>query len=224
MPAALISAVGVNFAAGANPAGQSVTVPSGASAAYFFWSYYAAGASGSGLGSVTLAGASPAQTFERSTNGTFAPTTGVAVWYNPPAGAQVLDPAWDLVPEEGASALIAFVSGGNTSSWRDAKATSAVETTAVTVTVTTVAGDLVLKYDQRFDAVAGTFPFVSAGWTSGGTAENNLERARLSYLVAAGVSQVCDSENENYSSIVAVSIPEGIAAPPSSEAVGGWWS
>lgn len=199
--------VAVVWAAGINPAGQSVTIPSDATAVYMFWAYDGVDANGHGLASATLGGVSPSQTFEVATGTGFLPATGVAAWYNPSTGSQTLDPAWDIAPVEGPVTIVAFVKGGDTSGWRDADAARATGSTAVSVTLTTAVGDLVLKFDQRFDTNENP-PLLSSGWTNGQTTGNVDEGARLSYISATGTTQVCASENEDYSSIVAISIPE----------------
>lgn len=201
--------VAVTWAAGANPAGQSITIPADATAAYMFWSFYTS-ADGNGLSNVTLAGNAPAQTFETPTAATDQTGTGVAAWYNPPTGSQTLDPAWDAAPEEGATCIVVFTKDGDTSAWRDADADNQDSTTACSVTLTTVSGDLVLKFDQRF----GTVPSLTSGWTNGQTTTNNGEGARLSYISAAGTTQVCASEDDNYSSVCAVSIPAAAGGTP----------
>lgn len=196
----------VTWAAGANPAAQNITIPSDATAVYMFWTFYTS-ADGNGLASVTLNGASPAQTFETPTAAVDSVGTGVAAWYNPATGTQSLDPAWDAAPEEGATCVVVYVKGGDTTAWRDADAANEDGTTACTVTLTSVSGDLVIKYDQHFDA--STPPSLSASWTNGQTAVNNNEASRLSYISASGTTTVCNSENDNYSSICAISIPAG---------------
>lgn len=203
--------VAVTWAAGANPAGQSITIPSDATAVYMFWSFYTS-ADGNGLASVTLAGNAPAQTFEIPTAAVDQTGTGVAAWYNPATGSQTLDPAWDAAPEEGATCIVVFVKDGDTTAWRDADADNQDSTTACTVTLTTVSGDLVLKFDQRFSGT--TPPSLSSGWTNGQTHNNNSESARLSYISATGTTQVCDSEDDNYSSVCAISIPAAAAVTP----------
>lgn len=221
MPATLTGTpVAIVWAAGANPAGQSITIPSDATAVYMFWAFDGVDANGHGLASATLGGVSPSQTYEIPTAAGFYPATGVAAWYNPSTGSQTLDPEWDIAPVEGPVTIVAFVKGGDTTAWRDADADQDISSNAVSVTLTTVAGDLVLKLDQRFDANENP-PVLSSGWTNGQTTGNVDEGARLSYISATGTTQVCASENEDYSSIVAISIPEfsgggggGVQLPP----------
>lgn len=197
--------VAVVWASGSNPAGQSITIPADATAVYMFWTYYTS-ADGNGLSSVTLNSVSPDQTFEIPTAATDQGGTGVAVWYNPATGSQTLDPAWDASPTEGPVAIVAFVKDGDTTAWRDADADNQDGSTACSVTLTTVSGDLVLKFDQRYDT-SNNPPSLSSGWTNGATTDNNSEHARLSYISATGTTQACNSEDEAYSTVVAVSIP-----------------
>lgn len=199
----------ITWASGSDPAAQNITIPSDATAVYMFWSYYD-GAAGNGLASCTLNSASPDQTLEIPGGGVYT-ASGVAVWYNPSTGTQSLDPAWDGTPSEGPTTIVAYVKGGDTTAWRDADAGQDQDTNAVTVTLTTVSGDLVLKYDQRYDG-GGTPPSTSSGWTSAQTTANNGEASRLSYISASGSTQVCDSEDEAWSTVVAVSIPAGAAS------------
>jgi hypothetical protein len=199
--------VAIVWAAGIDPAGQSVTIPSDATAVYMMWTFYH-GTAGHGLASVTLNGNAPSQTFEIPTAAGDQTATGVAVWYNPATGSQTLNPAWDAAPAEGPTTTVTFVKDGDLTAWRDADAANETTTTACTVTLTTVSGDLVLKHDQRYEA-GGTPPVRSVGWTDGVTQSNNSENARLSYISATGATQACNSEDEAYSTVVAVSIPAG---------------
>jgi hypothetical protein len=197
--------VAVAWAAGINPAGQSITIPADATAVYMVWSF-AVGANGHGLASATLNGASPNQTYEIAGTSSYDVATGVAVWYSPSTGSQTLDPAWDIAPEEGPSTIVFFTKDGNLTTWADVDAAHATGTTAVTVTLTTTSGDLVVKFDQRYNGNTAGSPALSSGWTNGQTQTANVESSRLSYISATTTTQVCDSENEDYSSIVAIAI------------------
>jgi hypothetical protein len=192
------------WAAGATPASQNITIPGDATAVYLFGDYYSDG-SGT-LATATLAGAGSNQLFEvaQNTNGS---TVWVAAFYNPPTGSQALAVTFDDAPTEGPISIVAYVTGGDTTAWRDADGavnTSALGTTALSVTLTTVAGDLVIKLDSKF---GGTAPGTTGGWTSVQTQTNNSHSARLSTISAAGVTQVADAEDEDYSALVAISIP-----------------
>lgn len=198
--------VAIAFGLTQNPAGQDITVPADCTAVYAFFSGFPNSASGS-VASCTLEGVSPSEIHELSGDGSNG-WTAVYAWYNPATGAgQTLDPAWDDTQIEGVVCIVAFVKGGNTTAWRDADADYADGSGPTTVTLTTVAGDLVLKFDVLFSTTA---PSLSAGWTNAQTQANQNDRSgRLSYIAAAGATQACDSEDEDFSTVVAVSIPSG---------------
>jgi hypothetical protein len=204
----------VTWASGINPAGQSVTIPSDATAVYVFWGFDVGSPAGLGMASCTLAGASANETIESAFEAT-SPIGGLRIFYNPPTGSQTLDVAWDVAPDYGPTTIVAFVKDGNTSAARDIDANVAAAGNANTVTLTTESGDLVLKYDQHYDTDE-VAPALSASWTNAQTTGNLDEAARLSYISASGTTQVCDSENESYSLVVAVAISAGgIIGPPS---------
>lgn len=197
--------VEITWASGASPASQNITIPADATAVYVFWSYYAT-SDNSGVSSITLAGSAPSQSFEYSTAGVRV-STGVAAWYNPTTGAgKALAVAWDNAPEEGATTAVVFVKDGDTTAWRDADGIAGGDADPVTVTLTTVSGDLVIKHDQTAGATA---PSNTSGWTSILTGDNNAEAFRTATISASSTTQVCDSEDENFSTIVAISIPAG---------------
>lgn len=196
------------WASGATPAAQNVTIPADATAVYLFGDYYSDGAGT--LATATLAGAGSDQLFEVAQNANGS-TTWVAAFYNPPTGSQALQVTFDDSPTEGPISIVAYVTGGDTTAWRDADGavnTSVAGTTTLSVTLTTVAGDLVIKLDGKF---GGTPPTTSAGWTSAQTQTNNSHSSRLSTISATGTTQVAASEDEDYSALVAISIPAAAA-------------
>ena len=194
----------ISWGTGANPAGQSITIPADCTAVYMFWAGYN-GTGNAGLLSATLNGASPAQTIEDSANSDTQNIGGCAIWYNPATGSQTLDPQWDAAWSEGPVCIVAYVKDGDTSAARDLDCISQDGTTAATFTLTTVAGDLVLKFDKH----DSTIPSATAGWSSStsqtGTAGS--DSCLLSYISAAGTTQVCNGESESYCTLVGVSIP-----------------
>ncbi len=196
----------VAFAAIAAPTGISVTVPADATAVYYFGSFYSGNTVG--LVSVTLGGVAADQIIDLDNTGSGAGFMGAvfcAAWYNRGTGAKTLTPVFGDDPDTGPVGTVAYVKDGDTTAWRDADTDHNSGSTAVTVTLTTVSGDLVLKYDRRGDA---TVPSLSSGWTAGQTqTDQNGESARLSYISASGTSQVCDSEDESFNAVVAISIP-----------------
>lgn len=198
--------VAVAWGTSANPAGQSITIPADCTAVYMFWAFDGIDADGAGLSSATLNSASPSESHALATAAGYLPATGVCAWYNPATGSQTLDVAWTQAPVEGPVCIVAFVKDGSTTAWRDVDSAHASGTTAVSVTLTTVSGDLVIKFDQRYDA-GGNAPVLTSGWTNGQTQTGQAsENARLSYISATTTTQACASENEDYSSIVAIAI------------------
>lgn len=208
----------ITWAASATPASQNITIPSDATAVYMFWGYYDSTA-GNGLASATLNGASPSQVYEIATNTSDRSATGVAVWYNPATGSRSLNVVWDVLPVLGPGTIVAYIKDGNTTAWRDADAGNANGSTAVSVTLDTISGDLVLKFDSTLNGPAS----LSSGWTDGGTQTNNVRGFRLSYISASGAIQVCDSEDENYSALVAISIPVAAAGGGSIAAISNYY-
>jgi hypothetical protein len=194
------SPVAIVWAAGADPAAQNITIPSDCTAVYVFWHYYSVTAAAA-LASMTLNGAAASEQVELANDGN-STGVGLSIWYNPPTGVQSLNPAWDAAPDEGAVSTVAFVKDGDTTAARDIDTAHNTGTTATSVTLTTLAGDLVLKSDESH----GLVPSLSAGWSNGVTQFNNGMGCRLSYISAVGATQVCDSEDEDHASLVAVSI------------------
>lgn len=202
----VIGAESITWAGGINPPGQTITVPAGCTAAYMFWTYWN-GSAGYGLLSGTLAGLVAGETDELvGTTQTVA--CGVCAWYKPSEGPQTLDVAWDAVPSEGSTCTVVYVRGGALG-WRDMQFDHNISATVVSASVVSVQSDLVLKHDQRWDANAPLDPpSLSTGWVSWGTHFNNNEGSRTSSINSTvdGLT-VCNSENESYSSISAISIP-----------------
>ena len=181
------------------------TVPAGTTAAYLFWHYWS-GSDGLGLSTATINSVSPDATYELGTTSGGDSGQGVAVWYNPSTGSQTHAITLDIAPNEGASAVMVYVQDGDLTAWRDADAASAQGGTAVGVTLTTVADDLVIMFDGQYSAT----PATPSGWTSILAATTNNSRGgRASYIVATGSTQACDAQaTVNYSGVVAISIPE----------------
>lgn len=193
----------------ATPTSQSVTVGTGASGFYMFYTWYAA--AGGGLLTATLNGAAPDQIFEIPAVATDNPCAGCAVWYDPPAGSQTLAVTWDAAPAEGPLTAVCSVEAGDNTAWRDADAAQVAGATPQTLTLTTVSGDLVLVFDQSYTAV----PANEAGYTSLLTVGPSLnEGGRLRSIVASGATQAATTQDTNYSSIVGVVIPNAAGSGP----------
>lgn len=208
----------------ADPAGQSITIPGDATAVYMFWSFYD-GSAGQGLSTATLNGNAADELIELPGTLFEFPAGGVAAWYNPSTGSQTLDVAWDAAPgatDGGPLTTVAYVLGGDTGGWRDAGVDQ--DLTAATVTLTTTTTDFVLKFDVRYSG--GTppgLPGTSTGWTSRQTQDRNQLGSRLSSADSPGASTtVCNSEDESYTTLVAISIIEAPGLlPPNSLCLSG---
>jgi hypothetical protein len=215
MPATLTGTpVAINWASGATPAAQNVTIPSDATGVYMSWAYDGVDANGHGLASATLNGNTFTRAGELPTAAGFYPATGLAFWYTPATGVRSLQVSWDIAPVEGPTCIVFFTKDGPSDGWRDLVFDHDIDANAVSATLTTVVGELCVKFDQRFDGSENP-PTLTSGWTNGATGGNVDEGCRLSYITATATTQVCASENESYSSIVAVSIPEFTAGSPS---------
>ena len=197
------------WASGADPAGQNITIPADCTAVYMFWMGWFSSANSS-LATATLNGNNPSESIEQVNGQTGFTQSGLAVWYNPATGSQTLDISWDNARTEGPICIVAYVKDGDTTGWRDAGVNSTAGSTANSVTINSSMTDLVLKFDGQF---LGSVPSTSSGWTSQQTTTNNSEGGKLSSANSPGASTtVCNSENENYSTITAVSIIAGASA------------
>lgn len=199
--------IAVTWAAGADPAGQSITIPADATAVVMCASYWESTA-GRGLASATLNGAAPSRTGQLTVGQLiiYAPATMYAIWDAPATGSRTLDVAWDAAPYEGPTTLVFFVKDCDVASTWDIKLDHNQGSTAVTVTLTTTSGDLCVAFDTREGAAA---PANSSGWTSLQTQVNNSYAARLKSISASGSSQIVNSEDEAYSGLIGFAIPAG---------------
>ena len=198
--------VAVTWASGANPAGQSITIPSDATAVVMcaaFWD----STQPSGLSSATLNGNAPSRNGQLETGqlSVDAPATMYAIWDAPATGSRTLDVAWTVSPDEGPVALVFFVKDCDVASNWGIQLDHDAAGTAVSVSLTTESGELCVAFDAR----EGTAPGNSSGWTSLQTQANNSYGARLKYISASGSSQVVNSENEAYSGLIGFAIPAG---------------
>ncbi len=202
-----ITPAAITWASGATPAAQRIVIPNQCTSLYMFWCFWL-DADGHGLLSAMLNGKSPKRTSEIVTVATNDwPANGVAFWPRPPLGSQELSVVWDAAPAEGPCCMIAFLQDGDLAGWRDVGHDQNNHAIPVSTTIKSSPGDMVLKFDQRY---AGTLslPGTSEGWTSLQTLFNNADNTRLSRCNATGAGQtICNSEDEYYSSITAISIP-----------------
>lgn len=208
MPSPIGTPQQIVWEAGATPAPQNVTVPAGASAAYIWGAFDGVNSDTDGIATLTLGGSSYNKIFAIPTSTSFESAIWVAEFLSPPSGSQEVEATFTTAPVEGSVCAVCFVENGG--SWDDADADHATEGNAVSVTLATDVDRLIIKFDQRYDPAENP-PALSSGWTNLLTGGNNDEGFRLSYIVATGATQVCNSEDEAYSAVVAISIPD--AAP-----------
>lgn len=185
----------------------TLTIPADATAVYVGWSYYnATGAKG--LATATLNSVAASQTSTLQTAATDLVAAGVLAWYAPATGARTLTMTFDAATTEGPNIIAVYVKGGELSAYRDVKSAHGNSSAALSVSLTTVSGDLVIKWDQRNDAAA-TPPATSAGWTSVASQNLNSEHMNAETIPATGSSLTVVSEDENYSTLFTISIPDG---------------
>lgn len=191
--------------AGADPAGFSVTVETGSNAVSLMWAQWPSSSAGSGvISTATLNGVTYDEISQIGEGAGDETATGIVIWYDIPAGSRTLDIAWTNAPSEGPVASLTCVSDADTNGATDID--QAHNTGASSVTLTTVADDLVLKHAQEFNATPGA---AGGSWSSLLTGTNASEGFRLESIVATGTSQVCPSGGTSYTTVVAVAFSEG---------------
>ena len=216
MTAVVISTTTLTLS-GADPAAQNITVPTDCTAVYVFWTFWANGTFA--LSSITLDGQAPNQSVSGSTSAGGLTARGCAAFYNPATGTRALDLAFGTAPAEGPLCVVVFVKDGDTTAWRDADTASGLGETALSLTLDTQPGDLVLKFDEKYGT---TTPSLTSGWSNVATQTiGDTESGRLSAISAADTSQVVTAEDEYYSALVAISIPASAGQTYTHTASGG---
>lgn len=196
----------ITWASGANPAGQSITIPSDATAVVMCAAFWAS-TQPSGLSSATLNGNAPSRNGQLETGQltSNAPATMYAIWDSPATGSRTLDPAWTVSPDEGPTCIVFFVKDCDVASNWGIQLDHDAAGTAVSVSLTTESGELCVA----FDAKEASAPSNSSGWTSQQTHANNSYGSRLKSITASGASQTVNSEDEAYSGLIGFAIPAG---------------
>jgi hypothetical protein len=199
-PALIGTPVEIVWETSATPAAQDVTVPAGANALAILWTFYNRDNDGAALASTTLDGSPPDQIYQLPVDLFDFPSTGIAVWYNPPTESPLpLQVAFDFFPDEGPTTAAVFLENVDAAGWRDVDAAHDNANTPVTITLDTAAGDLLLVLDQRYN---GPAPSLEAGYTSALEVANRLEVGRVRWLIADGSSESATTQEPNYSTIV----------------------
>lgn len=186
--------------------GGSITIPSDATAVYMLWAAWGSESNTQEISAATIGGVSYNQSYSLG-DSAYHPAIGVLAWYSPSTGSQTLSFTWAQSVTAGPVIIVAFVKGGDLTAWRDVDADQCIsDTDPISVALASTSSDLVIKLNANYSTTPGT----STGWTSQQTHSNNNVGSRLSSCNSPGSSStVCDGENENYGSLIAVSIPEG---------------
>jgi len=202
----IISSEIVTYGTGTDPAPVNITPPANCNAVVIMWSYLHF--TGAGVSTMTL----DSNSFNESFEGTWASGNrngGVHVFHSPATGSAIsLDVTWDTAPQEGPTVTAVYIEDYDQTGYRDADGANTAGAAACSVTLTTVSGDIVIKHDSN-DTDLG-IPALSSGWAD---LENGngpqSEDYRTSTITATGSTEVCDSETESYSQIIAIAIKDG---------------
>lgn len=203
---------------GSDPAAVTdVNIPAATTAVYAFWALWGSG--GLTVSTIQLDNnnADESETLAVSGN---VPGTGVHVWYNPTTGVnREIDVAWTGNPSEGPVFWLVYVKDGDTTAWREALSDGCGYTScSADFDITTTTTDLVLGMDEKYDDSSA--PGNQSGWTSVDEDKNGNRRGRVRYIAGGASSINMETQDGQYSSIVAVSIKEESAgagsAPPTS--------
>jgi hypothetical protein len=205
-----------------NPPAVSITIPSDCTAVYVFCAYTAT-ATGQGF---TQAGftlsvdktGGPDEFAEIASDGGANDYPGgcVAAFYKSDnfTASQNLEVEMAGSVSEGATALAVFVTGGDTTAWRDVGAV-ANQSGESTDTLTTVSGDLVLAFGFQHEYTSTPVPpGTPAGYTSIITNSITGEgiASRASYIDATTTTEGAESgATEERDVLVCVSIPDAAA-------------
>ena len=193
----------------ATTSGGTVTVPTGAQGVVAFHTHYAA-TNGSSLATISLGGAS---SFTIANDigvvaATGANSQSVSYATISSTGSQTFSFSLDHAAAEGPIFCLVFVNGINTSDWiRQTAAQAQPGTTNPTGTVNSSTTDMVLGFNQKFNAIPATV----TGWTSQATqAVTNSEAARLNTANSLGATTTTfTATSSDFSSVGVVSIKEG---------------
>ena len=181
---------------------QNLTIPSGTDVVLVFWGYFST-VTPSYLSAATIDSTAYDDFVEVRGSGTLT-AGGCFAWYGIGTGTKAL--AWSKTTASSARGpilTIVYVSAGG--AWRDSDAGNSTAGTAISKVIDSIADDLVIKCDTQINAVPG----LSSGWTSISDTTSGTFYQRTSKCDTPGdPSTTCNAENENYSVLVAVSIPE----------------
>lgn len=194
---------------GANPAAQSISVPSDAQLAVFWWSGWDP-TNVARSGNITLGGVNLTIQFELAGNGTVN-MIGVATLVNPPTGTQNLDWAFTADCDEGPIVAIEFYKGVDTATpVRDADGTAETAATA-TNTLTTQATDYVRLFTDSFGTGVANAAPGGSGQTQLATTDFNSESAAVGVEDTTGASSTTVTASGDFVSLASIAIIAGTA-------------
>lgn len=203
-----------------DPPAVGITIPSDCTAVYVF-AAYTAQSTGQGFVSsgFTLSvdkTGGPDEFFEIASDGGTNDFPGgcVAAFYKSDnfTASQNLEVEMDEQPSEGVFCMVAYVTGGDTTAWRDVGAV-ANQSGESTDTLTTVSGDLVLSFGFQHEYTATpVLPSTPSGYTSAVTHNpaSSGQAGRISYIDATTTTEGAESgASEERDVLVCLSIPDG---------------
>ena len=187
----------------ATPGAQAITVPADAEGVLVFWSGYL-GTTGADLTSLTsdFSGAFTLDSIAAN-SGTGTSFTGVGYARVSSVGSKTLTPVWSATVVEGPLLVAVFVKNiPKSGAWiRDTVADADAGATASVGVVSSAVSDLVLAFEQKFDAV----PALESGWTSLATVGvTNSEGGRVRSADSPGAATTTATTQGSYYSSVAV--------------------
>ena len=202
MTITLQSATSLTFA-GSDPAAQNLTVPADCKAVVVFITGYAG--AGFEVSTLTLAGDAPDNS--ASFTGTNVITGAyVAVWFDPAAGTNALDPAFNAIPTEGPLCQIAYITADGSLEFVDADCNAREGTDTASATSTSATDDYAIAHAQNF----GSTPTHNGTDVSGASQENAEEFGQL-FTLTAGASTTTATSESFYSSVALIILREGAA-------------
>lgn len=204
-----ISQVNASAASGST----SVTVPDNATGVVALWSGWRSGSSGT-LSTNTLGGNAFTTRAEKASDiPADAPGCGVATLTSlPAAGSQTFAWAWSdgLARTEGGGIFLIWVRNINTSDiFRDADVDSKAGSNAVSVTIDSLATDLVLSLGQAFGTAFSTADTILLD-----NIAVNSEHYDIGQYIAGASTTTCGLSAYDYSSVAAISLKMVGGDPP----------
>lgn len=191
---------------------QNVTVAADATGFHVFGTYYhgntAQGLDGTAISpnGISLGGTAPDEYHEAPTDTGDQSCAWVATWWDPPTGTVALDIQFDQIPAEGPTTIGIATKGGQ-QVIEDFIVDNNTTNGAAGGDIDNTSGGLIILWDQHFTG-SSTAPGARGGvWTSIDTQANASEAGRMETTSGTGTPISCQSQNLEYSTMAAISIP-----------------